>query len=297
MDPWLNYHHLYYFKVIAQEGSIARAAEKLRLGQPTLSAQIRTLEGNLGITLFERKNKRMNLTEAGKLALDYAHEIFELGSELLEVLRDRKIPDRLHVELGALDSVPKHVISEMVKAAHRYGKCTVTLLEGSSKDLLRELLAHRIDLVLTNQIPESTEENPVFTRKIKECPVSIYGHPKFKAYQRKFPECLGGAPLVLPTRHSKLRFDLDAYFHSRNLTPDVAAETQDTALQKILGMEGIGMIPLTHFAAETHVKSKKLIRIGDLAGVEEVLYLVSAKRRIENPISNFLLKEFSNWTF
>ena len=293
MDSWLNYHHLYYFKVVAQEGSIARAAERLRLGQPTLSAQIKTLEAKIGVELFERKNKRLHLTEAGRMALEYSNEIFKMGSELLEVLQDRKRPDRLHVELGALDSIPKHMISEMVKSAQRYRKCTVTLLEGSSADLIRDMLAHRIDLILTNHLPTSPPESPIYSRKIKECKVAIYGHPKFAGLKRNFPESLAGVPMVLPTRHSKMRFDLDHFFEIRKITPDIIAETQDTALQKILGIDGVGAIPLTDVAAESYIKSKELIRIGPLPGVVENLYLLSAKRRIENPISNHLMNHFS----
>ncbi len=293
MDSWLNYHHLFYFKVIAQEGSIARAAEKLRLGQPTLSAQIKTLEEKIGVALFERRNKRLHLTEAGRVALEYSNEIFKMGSELLEVLQDRKIPDRVHVELGALDSVPKHLISQMVKSAHRFRKCTVTILEGSSSDLIGELLAHRIDLILTNHLPSSNPDSPLFSKKIKECEVAIYGHPKFAGFKKNFPESLSGAPMVLPTRHSKMRLDLDQFFQTRKITPEISAETQDTALQKILGTEGVGLVPLTGVAAESYVKSKELLKIGSMPGIVENLYFLSAKRRIENPISNFLMTSFS----
>src|SRR3989338_5357862 len=106
----LNYHHLYYFKTIAIEGGIAKAAEKLRLGQPTLSTQLKQLEVMVGKPLFERRNRKMILTEAGKAALDYANEIFRLGDEMLEVLQDKLVANATHLQIGALDSVPKSII-------------------------------------------------------------------------------------------------------------------------------------------------------------------------------------------
>jgi len=293
MDSWLNYHHLYYFKMIAQEGSIARASEKLRLGQPTLSAQLKTLESQLGVTLFERKHRKLILTESGRMALSYAEEIFKIGSELLEVLQDRKRPDRVHVELGALDSIPKHFISEIVKAAHSIANCTVTLLEGSESDLTRELLAHRIDLILTNHVNHGSGDTPLRARKIKECPIQVYAHPKFKRLRKDFPRSLDLAPIILPTHHSRLRFELDHYFETQRISPEIVAETQDTALQKILGTEGLGVIPLPEIAAESLIKSKELIELGKLSGVNESLYLISAKRKIENPISMELMKNFT----
>jgi LysR family transcriptional activator of nhaA len=292
MDSWLNYHHLYYFKVIAQEGSISRASEKLRLGQPTLSAQLKTLENNLGVHLFDRKHRKLILTESGRIALKYADEIFKAGSELLEVLQDRKQPDRIHVELGALDSIPKHLISRLVKAAHKISECSVTLLEGSTSDLTRDLLAHRVDLILTNHQHQVAGESQLRSRKIIEYPIQVYAHPKFKKLRNGFPKSLHGAPIILPTSHSRLRFELDHYFETQMISPSIVAETQDTALQKILGSEGIGVIPLPELAAGPLVKSKELIELGRLNGVSESIYLICSKRKIENPVSEALMRDF-----
>jgi LysR family transcriptional activator of nhaA len=110
MFPWMNYHHLYYFKVIAEEGSVSKAAQKLHIGQPTLSAQLKQFEESLQITLFERQHKKLILTEQGKVALEYAQSIFKMGNEMVEVLNDRLISTRTHLQIGALDSIPKQII-------------------------------------------------------------------------------------------------------------------------------------------------------------------------------------------
>ena len=85
---WLNYHHLYYFWITAKEGSISGASEKLRVGQPTISTQIKNLECSFNHSLFVRKSRGLHLTEAGKVVLDYANQIFSLGNELMEVVKD-----------------------------------------------------------------------------------------------------------------------------------------------------------------------------------------------------------------
>ena len=114
---WLNYHHLFYFRTIANEGGIARAAVKLRLGQPTLSTQLKHLEDAVGRPLFERKNRSLVLTEAGKIALDYAENIFRAGDELLQVLADGAISGRTDVKIGALDSVPTGQLDPFIRTA------------------------------------------------------------------------------------------------------------------------------------------------------------------------------------
>ncbi|RPJ74787.1 MAG: LysR family transcriptional regulator, partial [Alphaproteobacteria bacterium] len=139
MNHWINYHHLNYFRVIAIEGSISKASEKLKIGQPTLSAQLKQFEDTIGIQLFERKHKKLILTESGILALEYANEIFKMGGELLEALHDRLVPSRPHVQFGALDSVPKHVVLSIAKAALNAGRCTVSFLEGNGEELVREM--------------------------------------------------------------------------------------------------------------------------------------------------------------
>ncbi len=292
MEPWVNYHHLLYFKVIAEEGSIARAAERLRLGQPTLSAQLKTLEEHLGIPLFDRQHKRLILNEQGRVAFQYAKEIFRLGSEMMDALEDRKKPTRIHVQLGALDSIPKQLLYRWVEAAYQVQRCSVSVLEGHDAELLRELTSHRIDLLMSNHRPSVSGTEKIFVRSIGHLPVSIYASPQHKALKRGFPQSLDAQPIVLPTVHSKLRQDIDQFFRDLRIQPEVVAETQDTSLQKILGARAIGVIPVPELAVEDLVKKGELMMLGRLEGVFEEIYLVSASRKIENPVASRLFREF-----
>jgi len=291
---WLNYHHLNYFRVIAAEGGIAKAAEKLRLGQPTLSTQLKQLEEMVGKPLFERRNRKMVLTEAGRAALDYSNEIFRLGDEMIEVLQDRSVGNQTHLQVGALDSVPKSVILSLVNEAYKISpSCTVSILEGKGDELFRELYNHKIDLILSNYPPPALEKNQVFSKSIAKLPVAIFGSPAFRSLKKSFPRSLNEQPFVLPTVHSKLRHDLNHYFKLQNIRVIPAAETQDTSLQILFAEQGIGLAPLSVVPADVLIKDEKLRRLGALKGVYEEIWLVSADRKIENPIASKLVKTFS----
>ncbi len=288
---WLNYQHLFYFRAIATEGGIARAAEKLRLGQPTLSSQLKQLEDMIGRPLFERRNRKMVLTEAGRAALDYANEIFKLGDEMLEVLHDEASFGQTHLQIGALDSVPKSVILSLVLEAYKMGRCTVSILEGRGDELFRELYAHRIDLILSNYPPTISEQTQVFSKSVARLPVAVYGAAQFRHLAKAFPKSLDGKPFVLPTLHSKLRHDLNHYFKVQGIQIQSVAETQDTSLQRLLAANGIGLAPLSEVKMED-IRDKDLKRIGRLDGVHEEVWLISAQRKLENPIAAKLMKSF-----
>ncbi len=289
---WVNFNHLYYFMVIASEGSIARAAEKLRLGQPTLSAQLKQFEEAIGFELFERRHKKMLLTENGKMALAYAQQIFRLGGEMIEALNDRLVPNQIHVQLGALDSVPKQFALRLAQAAYAAGPCTVSFLEGKGDELLRELSAHRIDLIMANFTPQASREVQVVARKIARLPVSVFGAMKFRSLKRGFPQSIQRQPFIMPTVHSKLRGDVDHHFRLGGLTAHVVAETQDTSLQRLLAADGFGLMVASSESVEDMVRKRELFKVGDLAGVHEEFFLLSSSRQIDNPISSRLMKSF-----
>jgi len=289
----MNYHHLFYFKTIAEEGTVSKAAEKLRLGQPTLSAQLRQFEDVLGVQLFERHHKKLILTEQGKVALEYSRGIFKMGSEMVEVLHDRLKPNRPTLHIAALDSVSKQIILQLVKAAYKMSPCQISLSEGKSDELIRELAAHRVDLVITNFLPTGIDAKGLFPRQITKKAVGFYGAPKFKSLRKGFPKSISGLPLILPTYDSKLRYDLDHWAKSQELELNVIAETQDISMKKLMAVGELGLIPTATYTVTRQVLSGELIEIGKLQGVHEELFLLSAQRKIENPIAARLMKTFN----
>lgn len=289
---WLNYHHLYYFWITANEGSISNASRKLRVGQPTISTQIKTLEESLNHNLFDRRSRGLHLTETGKVVLDYANQIFTLGNELMEVIKDGTFSKRAHINIGALDGVPKSLIQSIIHSAQRIGPCVVTVTEGGGDHLFLELLAHRIDLVISNFSPTMGNSKQFFSRLLEKIPITIFSTKKFQALKQKFPKSLQDQPFIMPALDSKLRHDLNHYFRINDISVDVIVETQDTSIQKLLGNEGMGLIPLPDFAGKELVKEGKLIKIGSLQGVTEEFWLVSSPRKFSNPFAETLMKDF-----
>jgi len=292
MVPWINYHHLLYFKTIAEEGSVSKAAVKLKLGQPTLSAQLKQFEDSLGIQLFERQHKKLILTEHGKVALDYSKNIFKMGSEMWEVLHDRLKPLKPTLHIGALDSVPKQIVFQLVKAAYKIQSCQITMSEGKSEELLRELRAHEIDLVLTNFLPSGIEAKGLFPRSISRKGVSFYGASRFKHLRKGYPQSISGVPIILPTYDSKLRYDLDHWAKLHEVELNVIAETQDVAMKKIMAVNGLGLIPAASHTVTRQVLEGELIEVGSLQGVYEDLFILAAHRKMVNPIAGKLATGF-----
>jgi LysR family transcriptional activator of nhaA len=215
-----------------------------------------------------------------------------MGDEMIEVLHDRLTPARIHVQIAALDSVPKHLILAVAKAAYSLGDCAVTILEGKGDELIRELSLHRVDLLLSNYLPSTHEARGLYSRSIAKLPVSLCGAPKYRNLKDNFPESLAKAPMILPTIHSKLRHDLEHYFKTAGMIMDVVAETQDTSLQRLMGMDGLGLLPLPSFAVDDLISAGSLILLGTLPGLFEEFYLVAASRKIENPVSSQIMKSF-----
>lgn len=289
---WINYHHLYYFKHIAELGSISKAAEKLRIGQPTLSAQLKLFEDTLGVKLFDREHKKLILTEQGKVALTYANSIFSMGGELLEVLHDRHIPSRIHLQIGAADSIPKQVLLEIAKFAYKSHSCSIRLSEGRNEEMLRDLQTHKIDLFVTNTLPVSGDLKGLRHKVLFQDPVGIYASKKFKYLRKNFPHSLNTLPFINPTYDSRLRYDVEHWLHNHKINVDIIAETQDIAIKKLMAIDGLGLIAVGKHSVERQVHSGELIEIGQLTGVKETLYLLSVERKIANKVAQVVFNSF-----
>ena len=293
MTPWLNYHHLFYFKTIAEEGSVSAAAKKLRIGQPTLSAQLKQFEDQIGIQLFDRKNKKLILTEQGKLAFDYSKNIFKLGSEMYEVLHQRLVPMKSSLHVGALDSIPKQLIVHLAKSVYKTAPCQMTLSEGNADHLLRELSQHRIDLMITDFVPSGVNAKGLQPKSISKKPVALYGAGKFKDFRKNFPVSISNVPIIFPTYDSRMRQDLDHWAKIHNVSLNIIAESQDVSVKKLMAINGMGLIAAASHTVTRQVLGGELIEIGKLRNVSEELFLITASRKIENPIATKIMSTFS----
>jgi LysR family transcriptional regulator, transcriptional activator of nhaA len=288
---WVNYHHLYCFSIVAATGGIALAAKKLGIGSSALSIQVRQFESSLETVLFDRSHRKLILNENGRLLLSYAKEIFRLGGEMVEALKDQPVSGRTHLQIGALDTIPKHLTLQLVQAALEEGKCSVSITEGKSQALLHSLSEHQLDLVLTNSVPLSAS-GQYFHKRIARLPLWVVGGVSYLHLKKGFPGSLSGQPFILPTADSSVRQEISSFFKRNEISPDILAEAQDVMIQKLLAVRGVGITVAPEFAIREYLKEKSLFLLGPMGNVHEDLYLMSASRRIENRIASRLMKSF-----
>lgn len=282
---WLNYHHLLYFWLAAREGGVSRAAEQLRLTQPTVSAQIRALEASLGEKLFTRAGRNLALTDIGQVVFRYAEDIFSLGRELVATVRDRPTGHPLRLAVGVVDVLPKLVAYRLLEPAFGLGSpIRVVCREGKIERLLVELGVHEIDVVLADRPSDPTFKVRAFSHLLGECGVTFLGaEPLARARRRGFPRSLDGAPFLLPTENTTLRRSLEQWFEAQAIRPVIVSEFDDSALLKVFGQAGLGI-----FAAPSIIEAEirrqfRVQRIGQTDDVRERFYAISVERKLKHP--------------
>lgn len=284
----LNYNQLYYFFQIAETGSIVLASKKVLISSPALSMQLKELEETLGTPLFDRVGKKLVLTEAGIIVHEYARDIFKLGYELRDTLADRnQDKTRSKIEIGCQDSIPKKVADELLSFLIDQKKCKVILREGNRDALMRLQNDFKLDLILTNSLPETNHDTVIETKLLFKEELSFVGHPKFKNVKPK------DAPYILPTYDSNIRQKLDQWFVDKDINPDIIAEVEDNATEIDLALKGHGLVAVMKSSVDRLMKEKKLIEIAPLKKVEEEVWMIVGKRKLLNPIALFAMKNFT----
>lgn len=281
----LNYKHLWYFYVVAREGSITRACERLHVTQPAISAQIRKLERAVGEKLFAKSGRSLALTEAGNVAYEYAEEIFALGRELADTLHRRPTGKPLRLAVGVVDALPKLVTYRLLQPALRMAEPVRLLLrDGRPERLFAELSVHRLDLVLTDAPLPPSVSIRAYDHLLGECGVSVFGAPALAdRYRTGFPASLDGAPFLLPTESTTLRRSLERWFEAEEVAPHVVAEIADSSLLKTFGQAGMGVFAAP-VVVEAEIRRKYQVEtIGHVPGVVERFYAISIERRIKHP--------------
>jgi LysR family transcriptional regulator, transcriptional activator of nhaA len=281
----LNYKHLHYFWVVAKEGGVTRAADKLGVAAQTISGQLSLLERSLGVALFAPAGRGLALTEAGRTALSYADRIFNLGERMLEALEDSAGEGILRLTVGIQDALPKLSAHRLLQPVMALGRpVRLTCYEGELDELMSDLALHRIDVVLADRPVASSGSLRVFSHALGEYPVSLYGTPALVGqYASAFPGSLAGAPLMLPTRTNALRGKLEQWFEAQEIRPLIVGEFEDSALMDTFGRHGLGLFPaLTMLGPEIEAQFGAR-PVGELEGVFEQVFAISGERRIRHP--------------
>lgn len=281
---FLNYHHLRYFRAIAREGSLARAAEKLNLSAPALSIQLKQLEQSLGHALFERRREGLVLTEAGRVALDYAETIGRAGEELMDVMRHQPKGGRLVLRAGAVATLSRNFLLEFLRPALHRPDVEVVVRSGGLRDLLPQLQAHQVDVVLSNQAVRRDAETSWHCHLLADQPAGLVGTPAWKARRLRFPEGFADVPVLLPSLESNTRAGFDRLLAAANVRPRVIAEVDDMATLRLMAREGEGLALVPPVVVRDEIEDGLLVQTHRIPQLHETFYAIAPSRRFPNPL-------------
>jgi len=286
---FLNYHHLRYFRAIALSSSLTKAAKQLGLSQSALSVQLRHLEESLGQALFERQHKALVLTEAGRIALQYADTIFQSGEELMDVLKNQASRSRSILRVGAVANLSRNFQLRFLQPV--IGKDDVELIihSGTLRELLSQLQAHTLDVVLTNTAIRRDTEVGWHCHLLDEQPVSLVGQKRRGKRSFQFPHDLRTVPIVLPSLESSIRSAFDLHMDQLGIRPMIAAEVDDMAMLRLMARESLGVTLVPSVVVKDELERGELVEKYRFSDIKETFYAITPSRRFPNPILRILM--------
>ena len=286
----LNYNHLRYFWAIAHEGGLTRAAERLNLSQSALSVQLGKLETRIGHPLFERVGKRLELTEAGRIALDYADTVFAAGDELLSTLRGQPARNRQALRVGAVTTLSRNFQLAFLRPLVGRADVELVVRSGTMRDLLSRLEAHSVDVVLANRAAPSDASAPLSNHLLGRQPVALVGRPRPGRPPFRFPEDLRREPILLPSLDSDIRVAFDRVLELAEIRPLILAEVDDMAMLRLLARESEAVTLAPSIVVRDELEFGALVELCRVPEIAEGFYAISRPRRFPNPLLGELLK-------
>lgn len=280
----LNYHHLHYFWAVAKEGNLTRAAVRLHVSQSALSTQIKALESQLGQTLFHRRGRALQLTEAGRLALGYAESIFASGTELMALLREGRRAQREVLRVGAVATLSRNFQENFLAPLIGREDVELVLKSGSLADLLARLRVHTLDLVLSNRRVQGSADEAWTCRRIARQPVSLVGRPRPKRKPFRFPEDLADVPLLLPGPDSDIRGGFDLMCEQLGVRYRLRAEVDDMALLRLLARDAGGVALVPSVVVQDELRTGTLVEYAVVPDLYESFYAVTVPRHFRPPL-------------
>jgi len=291
MSTAFNYKHLYYFWVVAKEGGISRAADKLNMAVQTVSAQVRELERALGYALLKPAGRGLVLTDAGRAALQQADQIFQLGEALQAKVRDATSAPAVRLALGICDGLPKLVVHRLMHAVIAEPNLRLLCHEGSLEALLGDLALHRLDVVLSDRPAPPNPNIKLYSHTMGASPIAWYGTPALaKAAGKNMPQGLAHVPILLPTSRTGVRGRLDHWFEQQGIRPRIVGEFDDSALLKTFGASGMGVFPAAEWVQEDLLAHYGVKRLGPCDGVSEHFFAIGTEKKVQHPLVQRLLQ-------
>ncbi|GAB4215005.1 MAG: LysR family transcriptional regulator [Rhodoferax sp.] len=291
MSTPFNYKHLYYFWVVAKEGGISRAADKLGMAVQTVSAQVRELERDLGFALLKPAGRGLTLTDAGLAAMQQADQIFQLGEGLPARVRDAASSPAVRLAVGICDGLPKLVVHRLLQPVMTEPNLRLLCHEGELHDLLGDLALHRLDVVLADRPAPHHPNLKLYSHALGASAIAWYAtRSLMQQVVGDFPSGLAQVPMLLPTVHNAVRTRIDHWFEQRGIRPRVVGEFEDGALLKTFGASGMGVFPAVDWVQDDLQAHYQVQRLGACEGVAEHFYAIGTEKKVQHPLVQRLLQ-------
>ncbi len=288
---FLNYHHLRYFRAVANDGNLTRVASRLRVSQSALSMQIRSLERSLGRDLFTRTHRRLHLTETGRLVLEYAETIFRAGDELMTVLERDAPGHRKVLSVGAVATLSRNFQMELLRPLVHQADLQLVIRSGSLRDLLAQMAAHTLDVVLSNLAVKRDADTGWHSHLLAEQPASIVSkRPRGRAKRFRFPEDLKTTPIVLPSLDTSIRVAFDLLMERAGIRPLIAAEVDDMATLRLMAVESEGVTLVPPVVVLRELRDGALVERHRIREITEKFYAITPTRRFPNELVRKLVR-------
>jgi LysR family transcriptional activator of nhaA len=281
----LNYKHLRYFWMVAKTGSIAKAAAQLHLTPQSVSGQLSEFADALGVELFRRAGRNLELTDTGRRIVSYAEDIFSTGDELLELVRDKTLAATISFRVGCADSVSKLIACQLVEPALKLREPVKLICrEGRLDTLIADLAVHRLDLVIADRPVPAHFSVRAYNHLLGESTMSAFATAALAArLDGNFPACLHEAPLLLPGEDFAIHQRLLRWLEHSEVHPRVVAEFDDSAMMKAFGHSGAGVFFAPTVIASQVCSQYNVVVLGQVDSVLEQVYAISTERRMSHP--------------
>jgi LysR family transcriptional activator of nhaA len=281
----LNYKHLRYYWMVAKTGSIARAAQQLHLTAHAVSGQLKEFEQTLGVELFRRVGRNVELTDAGQRILRHADEIFMLGDQVLEALRDQNTLQTRRFRVGIADAVSKMLTYRLLQPAMNLPQAIrLVCREGRMQMLLAELAVHRLDLILADQAMPNHLNVRAYSHLLGECGLAVFATEALaQTLHGPFPAMLEAAPMLLPGEDVALQPKLFKWLEKHKLHPKMVGEFDDSALMKAFGRAGAGVFVGPSATTAQICQQYNVIEIGQISEITEQVWAITTEPRMSDP--------------
>jgi LysR family transcriptional regulator, transcriptional activator of nhaA len=285
MSQSFNYRHLYYFWVVGKEGGLARAAERLNMAVQTISAQVRTLEQALGVSLLRPEGRNLVLTEAGVAAMHEADQIFALGEKLSQRIREASSGTTVRFSVGISDGMSKLAVHRLLAPVLNTPHLRLLCHEGEFEQLLAELALHKLDAIVADQPAPLNPSLKTTSQLLASTPIAWFAPAAWvQTAVANFPHSLSAVPVLLPTHHATLRGRIDQWLERERIRPQLAGEFEDSALLTTFAAGGMGVMPAPASLASHLQNAYQLTLVGHSPQVHESLHLIYSQRKVVHPL-------------